>query len=53
MAYCRSKASRSRDYVVRTAKLSNLTSHNQSSEPAYNGYSVWKNMRKQVPLDWV
>ena len=53
MTYCRFKASRSRDYVVRTAKLSNLTSHNQSSEPAYSGYSVWKNMRKLVPLDWV
>ena len=53
MAHCRSYASKSRDYVVRTAKLSNLTSPNQSSEPAYSGYSDWKNMRKQVPHDWV
>ena len=53
MAQCPSYASKSRGYVVRTAKLSNLTSHDQSSEPAYSGYSVWKNIRKLVPLDWV
>ena len=53
MAYCHSNASKSRDYVVGTAKLSDLTCRNQSSEPAYSGYSVWKNMRKQVKLDRV